>query len=75
MRNDEIAERRAKGLCFRCGGKYHPTLHKCPERTLRVLILGEGETMNDEGEIVNLEDASEDSEGEVEVEYKSMGVL
>jgi len=39
---DEMAERRAKGLCFKCGGKYHPTLHKCPERSLRVLILGEG---------------------------------
>jgi len=75
MRNEEIAERRAMGLCFRCGGKYHPTLHKCPEKSLRVLILGEGETVNEDGEIITLEDASEESEEEVEVECKSMGVL
>ncbi|GAU35803.1 hypothetical protein TSUD_155780 [Trifolium subterraneum] len=24
LHNDEIIERRAKGLCFKCGGKYHP---------------------------------------------------
>ena len=41
IHNDEMAERRVKGLCFKCGGKYHPTLHKCPKRSLRVLILGE----------------------------------
>ncbi|MCI41555.1 pentatricopeptide repeat-containing protein, partial [Trifolium medium] len=29
--SDVVAERRAKGLCFKCGGKFHPTLHKCPE--------------------------------------------
>ncbi|MCI17325.1 pentatricopeptide repeat-containing protein, partial [Trifolium medium] len=27
VRNEEMEERRAKGLCFKCGGKYHPTLH------------------------------------------------
>ncbi|KAI5396058.1 hypothetical protein KIW84_062303 [Lathyrus oleraceus] len=50
--NDEMAERRAKGLCFKCGDKFHPTLHKCPEKSLRLLILGEGEGVNEEGEIV-----------------------
>lgn len=75
MRNEEIAERRALGLCFRCGGKYHPTLHKCPEKSPRVLILGEGETINEDGEIITLEDAYEESEEDVEVECKSMGVL
>ncbi|XP_057438197.1 transposon Tf2-1 polyprotein isoform X1 [Lotus japonicus] len=73
---DEIAERRAKGLCFKCGGKYHPTLHKCPERSLRVLILGEGETIDDEGEIVMLEgDQPEDEEEEEPAALKLMGVL
>lgn len=75
MRNEEIAERRALGLCFRCGGKYHPTLHKCPEKSLIVLILGESETINEDGEIITLEDAYEESEEDVEVECKSMGVL
>ncbi|XP_039688625.1 uncharacterized protein [Medicago truncatula] len=72
----EIAERRAKGLCFKCRGKYHPTLHKCPESSLRVLILGEGKMLNDEGEIVAMEEtAVESEEEEEEVECKSMGVL
>ncbi|PNX57443.1 pentatricopeptide repeat-containing protein, partial [Trifolium pratense] len=37
------------------GGKYHPTLHKCPKRSMRVLILGEGETLNEDGDIVATE--------------------
>jgi hypothetical protein len=74
INNDEFEERRAKGLCFKCGGKYHPTLHKCPERSLRVLILG-GEAMTEEGEIVNLEEVEVESEEEKEVECKLMGVL
>ncbi|PNX59898.1 retrotransposon-related protein [Trifolium pratense] len=73
--NSEVEERRNKGLCFKCGGKWHPTMHKCPERSLRVLILGEGETMNEEGEIVSLEEVEADSDEEVEVECKLMGVL
>ncbi|MCH83560.1 hypothetical protein A2U01_0004386, partial [Trifolium medium] len=67
--------RRSKGLCFKCGGKWHPTQHKCPEKALRVLILGEGETVNEDGEIVMLNGELSDIEEEVEVECKSMGVL
>lgn len=72
---DEMAERRANGLCFKCGGKYHPTLHKCPERSLRVLILGEGESLNDEGKIIAMEEVQSEGEDEDEVECNSMGVL
>ncbi|KAH1034725.1 hypothetical protein GYH30_054917 [Glycine max] len=75
LHNDEMEERRAKGLCFKCGGKYHPTLHKCPERSIRVLILGEGESLNEEGEIVTMEVQKEDSEDEVEAECTLIGVL
>ncbi|MCI33842.1 pentatricopeptide repeat-containing protein, partial [Trifolium medium] len=77
FQNDEIAERRAKGLCFKCEGKYHPTLHKCPEKSLRILILGEGEGINEDGEIIALEtqEVEEDEEEEVEVECKVIGVL
>ncbi|PNX80637.1 hypothetical protein L195_g036643, partial [Trifolium pratense] len=76
IHNNEVEERRAKGLCFKCGGKWHPTLHKCPERSLRLLVLGEGESLNEEGEIVSLE-AEEDNEieEEVEAECKLIGVL
>ncbi|CAJ2636500.1 unnamed protein product [Trifolium pratense] len=50
-------------------------MHKCPERSLRVLILGEGETLNEEGEIVRLEEVEDESDEEEEVECKLMGVL
>lgn len=30
-------EYRAKGLCFRCGGKYGP-LHKCPPKMLAIIL-------------------------------------
>ncbi|XP_058771346.1 uncharacterized protein LOC131644773 [Vicia villosa] len=76
LQNDEMAERRAKGLCFKCGGKFHPTLHKCPERSMRVLILGEGEGVNEEGEIVSIETVENEEEDEdVEAECKIIGVL
>ncbi|XP_068472156.1 uncharacterized protein [Phaseolus vulgaris] len=75
VRSEEMEERRAKGLCFKCGGKYHPTLHKCPERSLRVLILGEGETVNEDGEIVALEVEDAEEEEEPEAECKIIGVL
>lgn len=75
MHSDEMEERRAKGLCFKCGGKYHPTLHKCPERSIRVLILGDGESLNEEGEIVSMEAHNSESEEEDEAECKFIGVL
>ena len=76
IQNDEMAERRAKGLCFKCGGKFHPTLHKCPERSIRVLILGEGEGVNEEGEIVSIETVETEEEDEdVEAECKIIGVM
>jgi hypothetical protein len=56
--------------------KYHPTLHKCPEKSLPILILGPGETLNEEGEIVMLEgDVCDDVSEEEELECKSMGVF
>ncbi|PNX95310.1 hypothetical protein L195_g018500 [Trifolium pratense] len=75
VHSEEAAERRAKGLCFKCGGKWHPTQHKCPERSLRLLILGEGEKINEDGEIVSMEGEVSEGEEEEEVECKSMGVL
>ncbi|CAJ2640536.1 unnamed protein product [Trifolium pratense] len=75
MRSEEAEERRAKGLCFKWGGKWHPTLHKCPERSMRVLLLAEGETMNDDGEIVAMEVENSEEEEEIEAECKLIGVL
>ncbi|CAJ2637620.1 unnamed protein product [Trifolium pratense] len=76
VRNEEMEERRVKGLCFKCGGKWHPTLHKCPERALRVVILADGETIGKDGEIIALEaESSDDEEEVVEAECKLIGVL
>jgi hypothetical protein len=75
MRSAEIEELRAKGLCFKCKGKYHPTQHKCPETSLRVLILGDGETINEDGEIVSLEVDDSETKEELEAECKVIGVL
>ncbi|PNY02508.1 retrotransposon-related protein [Trifolium pratense] len=75
MHSDEVEERRAKGLCFKCGGKFHPTLHKCPERSIRVLILGDGEELNEEGEIVSMEAQVPTSDEEEDAECKIIGVL
>ncbi|CAH1433964.1 unnamed protein product [Lactuca virosa] len=36
----ELAEKRTQGLCFRCDGKFAPG-HKCPSKTLQVLIVDE----------------------------------
>lgn len=38
----EIADKRAKGLCYRCDGKYGPG-HRCPEKFLQVLLVSEEE--------------------------------
>jgi hypothetical protein len=75
MRIEEMEERRAKGQCFKCGGKYHPTLHKCPEATLRIIILGDGESINEDGEIVVLEANDAEDGEEPEAECKLIGVL
>ncbi|KAJ1387664.1 Aspartic peptidase, active site [Sesbania bispinosa] len=67
----ELMDRKSKGLCFHCGDKFHP-LHQCPERQLRLLVLGDDESVNEEGEIVAIE---MDAAGEEEViECKTMGL-
>ena len=43
----EVAEKKSKGLCFRCDNKYGPG-HRCPEKTLHVLLVTEGEGDDEE---------------------------
>jgi hypothetical protein len=51
-------------------------MHKCPERSLRILILGAGEAITDDGEIVSLEvNGEEEEEEEPGAECKAIGVL
>ncbi|KAJ0764722.1 putative nucleotidyltransferase, Ribonuclease H [Helianthus annuus] len=49
LSRSEWEDRRKKGLCFRCGQQYGPA-HKCPEGRLRVLLLGEDEYSDTDGE-------------------------
>jgi hypothetical protein len=70
-----MEELRARWLCFKCKGKWHPTQHKCPEGSLRLLIFGDGEIMTEDGEIVRLELDQPDTDEEEAVECNSMGVL
>ncbi|WVZ24369.1 hypothetical protein V8G54_002913 [Vigna mungo] len=39
----ELMNRKAQGLCFRCGEKYHP-LHRCTEWQLRMVVLADDKT-------------------------------
>ncbi|XP_057773558.1 uncharacterized protein LOC130992824 [Salvia miltiorrhiza] len=51
--NEEYMKHRAAGTCFRCGLKYGP-LHRCPPKTLQVLI---GDMEDDPGrDLENYED-------------------
>ncbi|KAJ9541667.1 LOW QUALITY PROTEIN: hypothetical protein OSB04_028173 [Centaurea solstitialis] len=65
----ELMDRKAKGLCFRCGERYHP-LHQCSERQLRMLILGDDEKVDETGEIIAIE--LKDEEGEEVLECNSV---
>lgn len=40
----EFLDLRAKRLCFRCKQPYHP-LHKCPNKSLKAIIMGEDESV------------------------------
>lgn len=53
VRYAELMERKAKGLCFRCGERYSPLDH-CADPRLRLLVLGNDETVIEE-EVVALE--------------------
>ncbi|GAU42300.1 hypothetical protein TSUD_136860 [Trifolium subterraneum] len=60
---NELMERKQKGLCFKCGGPFHP-MHQCPEKQLRVLIVDDEE---EEGEIIAVEVDEEEEEGKGEM--------
>lgn len=54
LTNGELMDRNVKGLCFCCGDKFHP-LQQCYERQMRLIVLGDQETVNKQGEVVALE--------------------
>ncbi|KAJ1441380.1 Aspartic peptidase domain superfamily [Sesbania bispinosa] len=80
LTTQEWEERRKKGLCFRCGMPYNP-LHKCADPKVRVVLLGEDEMTNEEGEVLvaeemnpEIEDDSEEGECRM-LEYLDMDEL
>jgi hypothetical protein len=62
---NELMERKQKGLCFKCGGPFHP-MHQCPDKQLRVLIVEEEEDGGSEGKLLAVEvDDEEEGDGEM----------
>ncbi|XP_057770633.1 uncharacterized protein LOC130990415 [Salvia miltiorrhiza] len=79
LSSQELAELKAKGLCFRCRKPYSPG-HECPLKQLRVMIAEEGEKVelqqHDYYQPTGLEDTGEEleetGEGDVELPLYSM---
>ncbi|KAJ1381959.1 Aspartic peptidase domain superfamily [Sesbania bispinosa] len=80
LTTQEWEERRKKGLCFRCGMPYNP-LHKCADPKVRVVLLGEDEMTNEEGEVLVAEEMNPEIEDDLEegecrmLEYLDMAEL
>ncbi|GKA93150.1 ty3-gypsy retrotransposon protein [Tanacetum coccineum] len=47
MSEADYADKKAKGLCFRCDGQFGPG-HRCPENSLRVMLISEDEDEEDD---------------------------
>lgn len=64
----ELMERKQKGLCFKCGGAFHP-MHQCPDKQLRVLVIENEEEENSDAKIlaVEVEDTDEEEGGECSI--------
>ncbi|KAJ1409021.1 Retrotransposon gag domain [Sesbania bispinosa] len=80
LTTQEWEERRKKGLCFRRGMSYS-LLHKCADPNVRVVLLGEDEMINEEGEVLVAEEMNSEiedtlKEGECRMlEYLGMAEL
>jgi hypothetical protein len=56
----EMMDRKQKGLCFKCGGQFHP-MHQCPEKHLKILIV-EDEEEEKEAQVLAVEMEESDDE-------------
>lgn len=65
-------DKRDKGLCFCRGEKFHP-LHQCPNRYLRVMILGEDEIDDELGGLLAIEATK--SRGNESLECNDIGLF
>jgi len=53
LTSQEIADRHKKGLCFKCGGAFHPR-HQCPYRHQRVIVIEEDDIIDEELKILGI---------------------
>ena len=60
----ELIERRAKGLCFKCGQNYSP-MHQCPERDLKLLVWEQAEEVVAENQFITEPEKGEQDEWEM----------
>ncbi|MCH83458.1 RNA-directed DNA polymerase (Reverse transcriptase) [Trifolium medium] len=65
---NELMDRKQKGLCFKCGGPFHP-MHQCPDKQLRLLVIEDEDEEEGEARVlaVEVEEEEEDEKGEMSV--------
>lgn len=63
----ELMDRKQKGLCYKCGGSFHP-LHQCPDRQLIIMVLADDGEEEEEAKVLAIEvDDVVETEGECSV--------
>lgn len=67
----QLVERQKKGLCYKCGGPFHPH-HQCPDRQLKVMMLEDDEFDDGEVQVMNAEVVEEEVEDEGELSVMSL---
>ncbi|MCI47334.1 RNA-directed DNA polymerase (Reverse transcriptase), partial [Trifolium medium] len=67
-------ERKQKGLCFKCGGAFHP-MHQCPDKQLKVLVMEDEEEGSQEGRLLAVEVDIDEEEAEGEISMMSFQQL
>ncbi|CAJ2651382.1 unnamed protein product [Trifolium pratense] len=72
----ELMDRRQKGLCFKCGGPFHP-MHQCPDKQLCVLIMEDGDGDDSEPAVlaVEVEDSDEENKERQVQEMLAAGII
>ncbi|MCH79728.1 Ty3/gypsy retrotransposon protein, partial [Trifolium medium] len=65
---NELMDRKQKGLCFKCGGPFHP-MHQCPDKQLRLLVIEDEEEEEGEARVLamEVEEEEENEKGEMSV--------
>ncbi|MCH91968.1 retrotransposon gag protein, partial [Trifolium medium] len=65
---NELMDRKQKGLCFKCGGPFHP-MHQCPDKQLRLLVIEDEDEEDGEARVlaVEVEEEEKEEKGEMSV--------